>query len=42
MSNFNGFGGNKGITLTGTAPSPQTIYLYSFVVAAGARSSWPA
>jgi branched-chain amino acid transport system ATP-binding protein len=36
MSNFNGFGGNMGITLTGTAPSPQTIYLYSFVVAAGA------
>ena len=36
MSNFNGFGGNGGITLPGTAPSPQTIYLYSFVVAAGA------
>ena len=35
MSNFNGFGGNGGITLPGTAPSPQTIYLYSFIVAAG-------
>jgi branched-chain amino acid transport system ATP-binding protein len=33
MSNFNGFGGNMGITLPGTAPSPQTIYLLSFVVA---------
>jgi ABC-type branched-subunit amino acid transport system ATPase component/ABC-type branched-subunit amino acid transport system permease subunit len=33
MSNFNGFGGNQGITLPGTAPSPQTIYLYSFIVA---------
>ncbi len=34
MSNFNGFGGNGGITLPGTAPSPQTIYLYSLIVAA--------
>jgi branched-chain amino acid transport system ATP-binding protein len=33
MSNFGGFGGNMGITLSGTAPSPQTIYLLSFVVA---------
>jgi ABC-type branched-subunit amino acid transport system ATPase component/ABC-type branched-subunit amino acid transport system permease subunit len=33
MSNFGGFGGNMGVTLTGTAPSPQTIYLLSFVVA---------
>ena len=33
MSNFNGFGGNAGITLPGTAPSPQTIYLLSLVVA---------
>jgi ABC-type branched-subunit amino acid transport system ATPase component/ABC-type branched-subunit amino acid transport system permease subunit len=33
MSNFNGFGGNAGITLPGTAPSPQTIYLLSFAVA---------
>ena len=33
MSNFNGFGGNMGITLSGTAPSPQTIYLLSFAVA---------
>jgi ABC-type branched-subunit amino acid transport system ATPase component/ABC-type branched-subunit amino acid transport system permease subunit len=36
MSNFNGFGGNQGVTLSGTAPSPQTIYLYSFIVAAAA------
>ncbi|HEY9243549.1 MAG TPA: ATP-binding cassette domain-containing protein, partial [Streptosporangiaceae bacterium] len=33
MSNYGGFGGNMGITLSGTAPSPQTIYLLSFVVA---------
>ncbi len=33
MSNFNGFGGNAGITLPGTAPSPETIYLLSFAVA---------
>jgi branched-chain amino acid transport system ATP-binding protein len=33
MSNYNGFGGNMGITLAGTAPSPETIYLISFVVA---------
>ena len=33
MSNFGGFGGNMGITLSGTAPSPETIYLLSFVVA---------
>jgi ABC-type branched-subunit amino acid transport system ATPase component/ABC-type branched-subunit amino acid transport system permease subunit len=38
MSNFNGFGGNAGITLTGTAPSPETIYLLSFVVAAAATA----
>ena len=25
MSNFNGFGGNAGITLTGTAPSPLLL-----------------
>jgi ABC-type branched-subunit amino acid transport system ATPase component/ABC-type branched-subunit amino acid transport system permease subunit len=33
MSNYNGFGGNMGITLSGTAPSPEKIYLLSFVVA---------
>jgi branched-chain amino acid transport system ATP-binding protein len=33
MSNYNGFGGNMGVTLAGTAPSPGTIYLISLVVA---------
>jgi len=33
MSNYNGFGGNMGITLAGTAPSPRTIYLISVVIA---------
>src|SRR5580704_6466961 len=36
MSNFSGFGGNAGITLPGTAPSQQAIYLYSLAVAAAA------
>jgi ABC-type branched-subunit amino acid transport system ATPase component/ABC-type branched-subunit amino acid transport system permease subunit len=39
MSNFNGFGGNMGITLTGTAPSPETIYLLSFLVAVCATAA---
>jgi ABC-type branched-subunit amino acid transport system ATPase component/ABC-type branched-subunit amino acid transport system permease subunit len=33
MSNYNGFGGNQGISLTGTAPSLPTIYMMSFIVA---------
>jgi ABC-type branched-subunit amino acid transport system ATPase component/ABC-type branched-subunit amino acid transport system permease subunit len=33
MSNYNGFGGNQGITLSGTAPSLHTIYLVSLVIA---------
>jgi ABC-type branched-subunit amino acid transport system ATPase component/ABC-type branched-subunit amino acid transport system permease subunit len=33
MSNYNGFGGNQGITLPGTAPSLPTIYMLSFIVA---------
>ena len=36
MSNYNGLGGNQGITLTGTAPSASAIYLLSLAVAAGA------
>jgi branched-chain amino acid transport system ATP-binding protein len=39
MSNFNGFGGNMGITLPGTAPSLQTIYLYSLMVAVAATAT---
>src|ERR1700722_4764551 len=38
MSNFSGFGGNAGITLPGTAPSLQTIYLYSLVIAVAATA----
>jgi branched-chain amino acid transport system ATP-binding protein len=33
MSNYNGLGGNTGVTLPGTAPSAQTIYLLSLLVA---------
>jgi branched-chain amino acid transport system ATP-binding protein len=33
MSNYNGLGGNMGVTLPGTAPSAQTIYLLSLLVA---------
>jgi len=33
MSNYNGLGGNQGVTLPGTAPSAQTIYLLSLTVA---------
>jgi ABC-type branched-subunit amino acid transport system ATPase component/ABC-type branched-subunit amino acid transport system permease subunit len=39
MSNFSGFGGNAGITLPGTAPSLQTIYLYSLAVAVAATAT---
>jgi branched-chain amino acid transport system ATP-binding protein len=39
MSNFNGFGGNAGITLPGTAPSLRTIYLYSLVIAVAATAA---
>jgi ABC-type branched-subunit amino acid transport system ATPase component/ABC-type branched-subunit amino acid transport system permease subunit len=38
MSNFSGFGGNTGITLPGTAPSLNTIYLYSLVIAVAATA----
>ena len=42
MSNYNGFGGNQGITLPGTAPSLPTIYMLSFIVAvlATAAVAW--
>jgi ABC-type branched-subunit amino acid transport system ATPase component/ABC-type branched-subunit amino acid transport system permease subunit len=33
MSNYNGLGGNQGVTLTGTAPSAGTIYLLSLALA---------
>jgi branched-chain amino acid transport system ATP-binding protein len=33
MSNYNGLGGNMGVTLPGTAPSAQTVYLLSLLVA---------
>src|SRR5216684_448824 len=35
MSNYNGLGGNQGITLTDTAPSAETIYLFSLALAVG-------
>ncbi|HUZ25088.1 MAG TPA: ATP-binding cassette domain-containing protein [Streptosporangiaceae bacterium] len=35
MSNYNGFGGNQGITLTDTAPSAQTVYLLSLALMVG-------
>ena len=38
MANFSGFGGNTGITLPGTAPSLNTIYLYSLVIAVAATA----
>jgi branched-chain amino acid transport system ATP-binding protein len=33
MSNYGGFGGNEGITLSGTAPSAELVYLLSLGVA---------
>ncbi|MFE2427803.1 ATP-binding cassette domain-containing protein [Streptomyces sp. NPDC059373] len=33
MSNYNGLGGNQGITLMGAAPSARTVYLLSLVCA---------
>jgi len=33
MSNYNGLGGNQGITLTDTAPSAETVYLLSLALA---------
>jgi ABC-type branched-subunit amino acid transport system ATPase component/ABC-type branched-subunit amino acid transport system permease subunit len=33
MSNYNGLGGNQGITLSGTAPSLETMYLLSLAIA---------
>jgi branched-chain amino acid transport system ATP-binding protein len=39
MSNYNGLGGNQGITLTNTAPSATTVYLLSLVCAVGATGA---
>jgi ABC-type branched-subunit amino acid transport system ATPase component/ABC-type branched-subunit amino acid transport system permease subunit len=39
MSNYNGFGGNQGVTLPGAAPSLPTIYMLSFIVAAVATGT---
>jgi ABC-type branched-subunit amino acid transport system ATPase component/ABC-type branched-subunit amino acid transport system permease subunit len=33
MSNYNGLGGNQGVTLSGTAPSLETMYLLSLAIA---------
>jgi branched-chain amino acid transport system ATP-binding protein len=39
MSNWNGLGGNQGLTLTDTAPSANLIYLISLWVAIGATAA---